>query len=169
MKIVHVHHHYHPVIGGLEKAVQSLSEELVKLGHEVHVVTSRFGAEDRPEEEVANGIYIHRAEALRLHFSDLTIPVKVPEKILGEADVVICWSQNSYFTYRVCGYAEKLGKPLVVYFLGVDYLEHHYNPFIRVFGYPYQKWITRKMTSLADIALVTNDYEKECTGKLETI
>ena len=161
MKIVHVHHHYWPVVGGLERSIESIAKELVKLGHDVHVITSMFGAEGRPREEVVDNVYIHRVEALRLHFPDLTIPLKVPREVLEKADVIICWNQNSYFTYRVCKDAKRLRKTLAVYFIGVDYLKHHYNPFIRVFGFPYQKWITQKIARLADVALTTNEYEKK--------
>jgi len=161
MKIVHVHHHHWPVVGGLERAIKSIAKELIKLGHDVHVITSMFGAEGRPREEVVDNVYIHRVEALRLHFPDLTIPLKVPREVLEKADVIICWNQNSYFTYRVCKDAKRLIKPLAVYFIGVDYLKHHYNPFIRVFGFPYQKWITQKIARLADVALTTNEYEKK--------
>jgi glycosyltransferase involved in cell wall biosynthesis len=161
MKIVHVFHHYWPVVGGLERVIQSIAEELVKLGHENRVVTSKIDAEDRPSKEVINGIYVHRVKALRLYFQDLTIPMEIPIGVLKEADVVICWSQNSYFVYRVCREAKKLRKFLVVQFLGVDYLKYHYNPLLRVPGYVYQKLITKKMSGLADIALVTNEYERE--------
>jgi glycosyltransferase involved in cell wall biosynthesis len=161
MKIVHVHHHYYPVMGGAERAIQSLAEELARRGHEVHVITSRFGAEGRPREELINGVYVHRVKALKLRFSDLTIPVNLPKKILEDADLIICWSQNSYFTYKVCKYAKGLGKKIVVYFIGVDYLEHHYNALIRVLGRLYQKLVTQKMVNLADIALVTNNYERK--------
>jgi len=160
MKIVHIHHHYWPVVGGIERAIQSIAEELVKLGHEVHVITSRYGAEDRSKEEVISGVYVHRVRALRFHFPDLTMPMEMLEEVLEKADIIICWSQNSYFTYTICRYAKKLEKPLIVYFIGVDYLRHHYNPFIRVLGYAYQRWITQKMTKLASVALVTNEYEK---------
>jgi len=160
MKIVHVFHNYYPVLGGLERAIQSLAEELAKMGHEVHVITSRFGAESRPREELINGVYVHRVKALRLHFPDLTIPVDLLKRVLKDADIIICWSQNSYFTYKICKYAKEIGKKLVVYFIGVDYLEHHYNALIRVLGRLYQKLITRKIVNLTDIALVTNNDEK---------
>jgi glycosyltransferase involved in cell wall biosynthesis len=159
MKIVHVSHHYYPVVGGLERAVQNLAEELARLGHEVHVVTSKYGAEDRPREEAINSVYVYRVKALRLYYPDLTYPLEYPKNILKDADVIICWSQNSYFTYRICRYAKDIGKKLAVYFLGIDYLGYHYNPFIRVFGYIYQKFITHKMVNIADIAFVTNEYE----------
>jgi glycosyltransferase involved in cell wall biosynthesis len=161
MKIVHVHPHYWPVVGGMENAIKALAESMARLGHEVHVITSSYGAEDRPVEEIINNVHIHRIKALKIFFPDLTIPIEFPRKIIEKNDVTICWSQNIYFTYKISKEAKKLGKPLAVYFIGVDYLEHHYNPFIRVFGYLYQKWVTQKMANLADIALVTNNYEKE--------
>ncbi|RLG78826.1 MAG: glycosyltransferase family 1 protein [Thermoprotei archaeon] len=161
MRIVHVFHNYYPVLGGIERAIQRLAEELVKLGHEVHVITSIHGAEDRPREETLNDVSIHRVRSWRLHYPDLTIPREIPRNILKGADIVHGWSQNSYFTYRICKESKKLGKPTIMYFLGVDYIKHHYNPLIRVFGYQYQKLIARKVTKIMDLALVTNEYEKE--------
>jgi glycosyltransferase involved in cell wall biosynthesis len=163
MNIVHVNETYWPVVGGLERAIQSIAEELTKLGHEVHVITSRFGAINRSNEEIINGVHIHRIKALRLHYQDLMIPIESFKVIdvLRKADVVICWSQNSYFNYKICDKAKKLRKLVAVYFLGVDYLKNHYNPLIKIFGYPYQRWITQKMANLADISFVTNDYERK--------
>jgi len=162
MRIVQVFHNYYPVLGGIERAIQKLGEELIKLGHEVHVITSIHGAEDRPREEELNGISIHRVRSWRVYYPDLTIPRETPRDILKEADIVHGWSQNSYFTYRICREAKKHAKPIVMYFLGVDYLKHHYNPLIRAFGYPYQKWITRKTVEITDLVIITNEYE----GKL---
>jgi glycogen synthase len=50
VKIIHIHHHYWPVIGGLENVVKALAEGMAKLGHEVHVGTSTYGAETRPKD-----------------------------------------------------------------------------------------------------------------------
>jgi glycosyltransferase involved in cell wall biosynthesis len=160
MFIVNVNESYWPIIGGLERVIQGIAEELVKLGHENHVITSKIGAEGRPREEIINGVYVHRVKALRLYFQDLTIPMEIPIRVLKEADVIICWSQSSYFVYKVCREAKKLGRFLAVQFLGVDYLKYHYNPLLRMPGYIYQKLITKEMSDLADIALVTNEYER---------
>ena len=161
MHVVHISHSYYPVLGGKERALQRLTEELVKLGHEVHIITAIHGAEHRPREEVLNGVYIHRVRSWKLCYPDLMIPREAPRDVIERADIVHGWSQNSYFTYKVCREAKKLGKPVIMYFLGVDYLKHHYNPFIRLFGYPYQKWITKKIVKITDLALVTNEYEKK--------
>ena len=165
MRTVYVFHNYYPVLGGIERAIQKLAEELVKLGHEVHIITSVHGAEDRPKEEELNGISIHRVRSWRLHYPDLTIPREIPRDVLRKADIVHGWSQNSYFAYRICREIKNLGKPIAMYFLGVDYLKHHHNPLIRVFGYPYQKWITWRVVKITDLALVTNEYERELLKK----
>jgi glycosyltransferase involved in cell wall biosynthesis len=161
MKIVHIHHHYWPVVGGLENVVKALAEGMARLGHEVHVITSIYGAENRSREEVINNMCIHRVKSIRFKFSDLIYPLEIPLKLIENADIVQGYSQNSIFTYKICKEAKKLGKRVIMYFLGVDYLEKHYNPLIRVLGYPYQKWITREVVKITDLALVTNDYERK--------
>jgi len=154
MKIVHVHHHYYPVIGGLEGAVQSLAEELAKMGHEVHVITSRFGAEDRPKEEVINGIYVHRVKALRLLFPDLTYPLEYAEKVIRDADIVHGHSQNSLFAVKVVEKAKELGIKTAMYFMAVNALYDHPNPLVRLLGPFYASYMLRKAIALSDIRLV---------------
>lgn len=161
MIIVQVFHSFWPILGGVERAMQRLSEELAKLGHEVHIVTSTYRTGNRPRYETINGMHVHRVKAWTLHFPDLTLVREIPREVLKRADVVHCWSQNSYFTYKICKEAKNLGKPIVMYFLGVDYLKHHYNILIRLFGYLYQKYITRKVVKITNLALVTNEYEKK--------
>ena len=60
---------YPPLIeGGLARHVRKLSEALVGLGVEVHVLTR--GGEDAPAEEIAGGVFVHRIRA-PAHPSDL--------------------------------------------------------------------------------------------------
>jgi glycosyltransferase involved in cell wall biosynthesis len=154
MKIVHVHHHYYPVIGGIERAIQSLAEELVKMSHEVHVITSRFGAEDKPKEEVINGVYVHRVKALRLHFPDLTYPLEYIEKVIRDADIVHGHSQNSLFTVKIVDKAKSLGAKTVTYFMAVDALYDHPNPLVKFLGSFYANYMLKKAIELSDIRLV---------------
>jgi len=158
--ITQVFHSFYPVLGGIERAMQRIGEELIKMGHEVYVITSTLGAEDRPRLEEVNGVYIHRVKAWTLHYPDLTVPREIPLEPLRRADVVHGWDQNSFFTYRILRDAKKLGKPVAMYFIGVDYLRNHYNLLLRVFGYRYQVWVTKKVAELVDLALVTNEYDR---------
>jgi glycosyltransferase involved in cell wall biosynthesis len=123
MKIVHVHHHYYPVVGGLERAVQGLAEELVKLGHEVHVLTSSFGAKGRPEEEVTNGVHVHRVKGLRLGFPYLTYPLHYPSKTLKNADLIHGHTQNSLFVIKIVERAKKLSVKVVLHLMAIDALK----------------------------------------------
>jgi len=161
MKIVYTHHHYWPVTGGIENVVKALAEGMVRLGHEVHVVASRYGAEGRPREEVVNGVHVHRVGSVRLGYPDLTYPLDYPTKVLKDTDIVQAYSQNSLFTHMLAKKSKELGKTTSIYYLGVDYLRMHYNPIIRTIGYRYEKYVTEKLVKITDIALTTNKCEAE--------
>jgi glycosyltransferase involved in cell wall biosynthesis len=152
--IAHVYHHYYPVIGGLERAVQSISEELVKLGHEVHVITSRYDAKNRPEEEIVNNVFIHRVKAVRVNFPDLTYPLEYPEEVLKNADIVHGHTQGSLFVVKMIEKAKEIGVKTVMYFMAIDALHDHPNPLIRTLGPIYSRWILKKAIQLSDVKLV---------------
>jgi len=154
MKIAHVYHHYHPVVGGLERAVQGLAEELVKLGHEVHVVTSNFSASDRPREEIINGVYVHRVKSLRLRYPDLTYPLELPDDLLRDLDIIHGHSQNSLFVIKIVKRAKRFDVKVVMHFMAVDSFRDHPNLFLKIFAPYYGEWTTRKALGITDLPLV---------------
>ncbi|WP_440059998.1 glycosyltransferase family 4 protein [Thermogladius sp. 4427co] len=153
MKIVHVIHHYWPIVGGIENVVKALAEGMAKLGHEVHVITSTYGAENRPREEVINGVYIHRVKSLRLYSPDLTYPLEIPKNILRDADIVHGHSQNSLFAVKIVEEAKKLGVKTAMHFMAVDAFGNYPNPFIRPLASYYGRLCVRKAISVSDIKL----------------
>ena len=70
MRILQVPHAYGPVIGGVEVQIQKVSENLVALGHDVHVLTTDVPSVDAyfrpmprvhaPANEIRNGVHITR-------------------------------------------------------------------------------------------------------------
>lgn len=70
MRVLHVTHQYPPAIGGSEKYIADLSEELVSRGHQVDVFTSRsldyhtWKNELGPREKV-NGVNVYRFRSMR--------------------------------------------------------------------------------------------------------
>ncbi|ADY01298.1 glycosyl transferase group 1 [Vulcanisaeta moutnovskia 768-28] len=160
MKIVHVHHHYWPVVGGLENVVKALAEGMAKLRHEVHVITSQYGAENRPREEVINGVHIHRVKAVRLGYPDLTYPLKVPRDLLRNADVVHGHSQNSLFTVKVVEEAKKLGIKTMMHFMAVDALRDHPNALVRLLGPKYSNTMLKRALGIADVRLARSLRDK---------
>jgi glycosyltransferase involved in cell wall biosynthesis len=161
MKIIYIHHHYWPVIGGLENVVKTLAEGMAKLGHEVHVVASTYGAEGRPREEAVNGVHVHRVRSVRLGYPDLTYPLEYPTDLLKSADVVHGHSQNSLFTVKMVEKAKELGARTAMHFMAVDALGDHPNPLVRSLGPLYGRQAALKAIRSSDVKLVKSLRDKE--------
>ncbi len=67
MRIVQVSPFYAPHAGGVESHVRAISGELVRRGHEVTVVTSRYDP-DLPESETIDGVRVVRARTRAVLF-----------------------------------------------------------------------------------------------------
>ncbi len=68
MRLLHVSHQYRPAIGGSEKYITDLSEELVRRGHQVDVFTSRAvdyqtWRSELPRFEQLAGVNVHRYDS----------------------------------------------------------------------------------------------------------
>jgi len=161
MRIAHVACHYWPVVGGLENVVRALAEGMTKLGHEVHVVTSTYGAEGRPREEVINEVYVHRVRSLRLGYPDLTYPLDYPLGVLKNADVVHGHSQNSLFTVKTIEKAKGLGVKTIMHFMAIDSFNDHPNPLVRLVAPHYGKWVLFKAIMNSDVKLVRSYRDME--------
>jgi len=161
MRIVHIHPHYWPVVGGLENVVKALAEGMAKLGHEVHVITSTYSAEGRPREEAVNGVHVHRVRSVRLGYPDLTYPLEYPTDLLKSADVVHGHSQNSLFTVKMNEKAKKLGAKTAIHFMAVDALYDHPNPLVRSLGPLYGRQAVLRAIRSSDVKLVKSLRDKE--------
>jgi glycosyltransferase involved in cell wall biosynthesis len=160
MILVHVAHSYYPVLGGIERAVQKMAEHQIELGHEVHIITSHYGAENRAFKEELNSVHIHRVKAWRLHYPDLTIPRESCESLLREANVIHVHGQNSLFNILLAKRAKRMGRCIVMDFLALDYLKLHLNPIIRLFGSCYQERIQHEAAKFVDEAITLNERDQ---------
>jgi glycosyltransferase involved in cell wall biosynthesis len=113
LHVVQLTDFYRPVVGGLERHVETLSRELVQLGHTVTVVTLQTG--DHPAEETLDGVRIVRirgwsAAATSLYadtarpfhptFPDPGVMAALRKVIRRERPAVVhshSWIQYSYF------------------------------------------------------------------------
>jgi len=161
VKITHISTHYWPVVGGLENVVKALAEGMAKLGHEVHVITSTYGAQDRPREEEINGVHIHRIKSIRPGYPDLTYPLEYPTDVLKNADVVHGHSQNSLFTVKMIEKAKELGVKTVMHFMAVDALSDHPNALVRLLGPLYGRWTVLRAIRSSDVRLIKSLRDKE--------
>lgn len=113
MHVLHLVDFYRPTIGGLERHVETLSKEMVALGHQVTVVTLKI--DGRPDSEVIDGVRVRRisgwSAALAPLYADAARPfhptapdpglVRQLRRLVAEEqpDVVNShsWIQYSYF------------------------------------------------------------------------
>lgn len=90
MKILFFSHFYHPHIGGVEKHIQLLSQELLKDGHEVTLITSKHKP-NLKNYEIVDGIKVHRISLPKTKIIGLfTIWIKLFKfhKLFKNSDVV---------------------------------------------------------------------------------
>jgi glycosyltransferase involved in cell wall biosynthesis len=161
MRIVHIIHHYWPFVGGIENVVKALAEGMARLGHEVHVVTSTYGAEGRPREETVNEVHVHRVRSVRLGYPDLTYPLEYPTHLLKSADVVHGHSQNSLFTVKMIEKAKKFGAKTAIHFMAVDALNDHPNLVVRLLGPLYGRKAALRAIRSSYVKLVKSLRDKE--------
>lgn len=160
-RIVQVYHSFLPNIGGIERAIYYLSKEFIGFGYEVLIITSTYKTSNIRRIEKHDSLKIHRLRSFTLHYSQLTLPLQSPpQDYLNEVEVIQGWDQSSIFVYNILKRIKKR-KKTVLYFIGVDYLEHHYNPVLRKLGFKYQQYLTRKVIEHIDLAFVTTNREKD--------
>ncbi|MBS3782601.1 MAG: glycosyltransferase family 4 protein [Candidatus Thermoplasmatota archaeon] len=72
MKIAQLSPYFYPHLGGVESHVLELSKQLINLGHEVFVVTTKL--EDTESEDVVEGVPVKRVEPLTIFLSTPIVP-----------------------------------------------------------------------------------------------
>lgn len=103
MKIAQVAPYFYPHIGGVESHVLTLSERLVRDGHDVTVYTSNY--EDLKEHEIFHGIKIIRIKQLASFFSTPITPGIKKIVAEGDHDVVHAHTPpplSAYYTAKAC-------------------------------------------------------------------
>ena len=75
MKVLMLSYEFPPLGGGGAKVVYGLSKELVRLGHEVDLITMGFGG--LPGYEQINGVNVHRIQCIRTSASVCSTPEMV--------------------------------------------------------------------------------------------
>jgi len=118
MKILQIATHYYPRVGGLEYVVKSVSERLVKMGHEVTVIAGEPDIE-KPREEEINGVKVIKwptwSPGEAYHFPRNRSKLeKLLMDLAKRADVVHIHSVHSVFTMYSLRAIMNMGKKVVV-------------------------------------------------------
>ena len=112
MNILQVTPYFFPHFGGVESHVLGLSENLIKLGHEVEVVTSRYSR--MPETENLNGIKITRLpQWINMYNTPVVTSIRKFVR-MTHADIVHIHSPPPFTERFAAKGAKDAGKPFVV-------------------------------------------------------
>ena len=112
MNILQVTPYFFPHFGGVESHVLGLSENLIKLGHEVEVVTSRYSR--MPETEILNGIKITRLpQWINMYNTPLVTSIRQFVR-RTHADIIHVHSPPPFTERFAAKGAKEAGKPFVV-------------------------------------------------------
>ena len=112
MQILQVTPYFYPHFGGVESHVLGLSENLIKLGHEVEVVTSRYSR--MPEIEKYNEIKITRLPQWINMYNTPVVTAIQSFVRRSHADVVHVHSPPPFTERFAAKGAKESNKPLVV-------------------------------------------------------
>ena len=103
MKVAQVAPYFYPHVGGVESHVLTLSEKLVRNGHEVTVYTSNY--ENLKEDENFHGIEIKRVKQLTSIYRTPITPAIKKAVFHGDHDVVHAHTPpplTAYYAARAC-------------------------------------------------------------------
>lgn len=113
MKIIQVSPYFYPHIGGVESHVFELSRYLVKRGHEVVVLTSRYEKGLREEESI-RGIRVKRVKPVFIAFLTPVMPAIKKEIAVEGGDVIHSHSPPPLSAYYAGKAAKKMKIPHVL-------------------------------------------------------
>lgn len=103
MKVLLINYEYPPIGGGAGNATKHIGEQLVKLGCEVAVVTTKYKGLAR--EELINGVKIYRLPALRRRSNQSSVHEMITFILSG------IWHRNSVL--------RRFQPPVIIAFLGI--------------------------------------------------
>lgn len=160
MKILSLCYEYVPIGGGGSRVAAAISEELVRLGDQVKVLTSAM--KGLPARELVNGVEVHRSACIRRHSYYTTAPelftMLLPSYRLG-ARLIRSWRPDVIHTHFVLpsgpvawALSRRFGVPYILTAHGSDV--PGYNPDRFHFLHRILKPAWRRI--LRDAALVTS-------------
>jgi glycosyltransferase involved in cell wall biosynthesis len=153
LKIIHSCNRYYPFFGGLETHVQNISEQMVKLGHEVSVYSTDVSGK-LPEKEEINGVTVRRFKCFAPNDSYFLSPHLYKSLKAANGDVVHGHDLNGF---PLLAGALAKGDRKFFATLHVGAFSSRFRTLARV---PYDRLIMHAFLSRADKVICVSDYER---------
>lgn len=162
MKIMQIAPHFYPYVGGQESYIYNLSKNLVKNGHEVHIVTSNY-PKSKISEEI-EGITIERnnllIRPLRNPISSGFFNIK---KLSQNFDLIQVHNLYAFPSIVAAYYKNKIDLPLIFTDHGKLVFGQRYKDiFVRM----YTQRIAKQVLEKNDLITVLSEHQKNYLGSL---
>jgi glycosyltransferase involved in cell wall biosynthesis len=114
MNILQIAPYFPPYLGGQERFVSDLSRQLVRMGHAVTVLTSRY-PKDTPSQSEEDGIRVFRYRNLmRLLRNPISPGLLFSPQSIRQADVIHTHNEHSFASNAAMLLGRLFGKPVVL-------------------------------------------------------
>lgn len=166
LRIAQVTPYYYPSVGGVTGVCQYLSEELVKLGHSVDVITARRDHKGRPKltapkYEIINGVNVFRYHSI-INLGHMSFfPALITHLAKNKYDVI------HYHSYRhpLCDISAFIGKikstATVLHGHGPFFEGNEISKHKQLIYSIYDKFASYTLFKLTDKTIALNSYEKQ--------
>lgn len=157
MRILQFVPYFLPYPGGQERYVYNLSKYLVKMGHDVHVITSNFPKSKKFEK--IDGISVERYNLIARPLRNPIVPrfLQVPKRF-GEFDIVHIHNEHA-FSSMIAAYAKrKRDFPLILTNHGQLKFGNYLADTVEA---AYMKTLGKRVLELVDAIVVNSKSDKE--------
>jgi len=157
LRILQLVPYFPPYIGGQERYVYNLSKYLVRMGHEVHIVTSNFPK--TKEHEIIEGITVERYRCLaRPLRNPITPGFLTLGKKIKEFDVVHTHNEHSFAAMMATYFRRRTNVPLILTCHGQLRFG---NFFADKFESIYSRSVGRRILDTVDAICVNSTMDKD--------
>jgi glycosyltransferase involved in cell wall biosynthesis len=157
MKILQVAPYFYPHTGGQEKYIFNLSKYLVKMGHEVHVITSNFPKTKEYEE--IEGMTVERQKVLMKPLRNpITLGSLTMNKIIRNFDIVHAHDEHNFSPMIAAYFKTKNDFPMVLTNHGqLKFGDHFSDTIVQL----YDKSIGKSVLNKCDVIVVNSFSDKK--------
>lgn len=157
MKILQIVPYFYPYNGGQEQYIYNLSRHLVKMGHNVHIITSNFPITNNYE--VIDGITVERYKFLIRILRNPIVPslLQIRKKIY-DFDIIHTHNEHSYAAMITSYYKNKIDFPLILTCHGQLKFG---DPILDIIEKVYSKYIGKRVMKTSDLIIALSNSDKK--------
>ena len=157
MKILQNVPYFPPYKGGQERYINNLSKYLVKMGHEVHIITSNYPKSEK--NEIKDGIIIERHDLLLRPLRNPIIPKLFFSKhMMDEFDIIHIHNEHSFSSMLTANFRKQIHTPVVLTCHGQLIFGNNMQDSLENI---YSKTVGKKIFSAVDSIVVNSEMDTE--------